>query len=147
MRSDRDEWTAFAKSSGLLGPETPRPAAPPEEPKHKYGARRVEINGIWFDSTKEATRYTQLKMQELAGAIVDLELQPVFPLHVVELYRQLPPIAVTCVGVYRADFRYVDTETGEIVIEDVKSEATKTEAYNLRRRIAEAVHGITVREV
>ena len=146
MSNDRAGWTKFAESSGLLGPDTPRPAAPPET-RHKYGARRVEIDGIWFDSTKEATRYQELKLLAASGAIVDLELQPVFPLHVVELYRQLPPITVACVGVYRADFRYVDAATGEIVIEDVKSEATKTEAYNLRRRIAEAVHGITIREL
>jgi hypothetical protein len=57
------------------------------------------------------------------------------------------PIVVTCAGTYTADFAYLDLESGEIVIEDVKSDATKTTDYRLRKRIAELVHGVTVREV
>lgn len=147
MGDDREAWTAYANSTGLLR-DTPAPA-PPAEPRTKYGARRVQVDGTWFDSTKEANRYQELKLLTATGAIAELEIQPVFPLHVVKLYRSgLPPITVDTIGTYRADFRYVDLITGEIVIEDVKSAATKTkEAYRLRKRIAEAVHGITIREV
>jgi len=65
----------------------------------------------------------------------------------VELFRPGPPWVVHHVGVYTADFRYTDRATGEIVIEDTKSGPTKTTAYQLRKRIAEAIHGIVIREV
>ena len=82
-----------------------------------------------------------------AGRIEALELHPVYPLHVMELWRTQAPIRLTTVGKYTADFCYCDRETGEIIVEDVKSDPTRTEAYALRRRLAECIHGIHVREV
>jgi hypothetical protein len=64
-----------------------------------------------------------------------------------ELWRSQTPIVVTQAGVYTADFSYTDLITGEIVVEDVKGEATKTTDYRLRKRIAELVHGVSIREV
>lgn len=131
--NDRAAWT-----SALLG-IAPR--------RHKYGARPAVVGARRFDSTREARRYQELELLVRAGAIDGLECQPAFPLHVVELYRSIPPIQVRTVGTYHGDFRYRDLKTGEIVVEDVKSRPTRTEAYCLRKRIAEAVHGITIREV
>ena len=48
----------------------------------KYNARKVEIDGITFDSLKEANRYSELKLLEKAGLIKDLTLQPRFNLKV-----------------------------------------------------------------
>ena len=114
---------------------------------NKYGARSIVVDGIRFDSTKEANRYQELKYMVTAGLIDELELQPEFPLHVMEIWRSQTPICITTVGRFRADFRYRDLTSGEIVIEDVKSTATITEAYSLRKRLAEAIHGIHVREL
>ena len=51
------------------------------------------------------------------------------------------------VGHYTPDFRIVYA-SGEIVIEDVKSEPSKTTAYKLRKRIFEANYWpLTVTEV
>lgn len=149
MDSDRDSWTNYAKRNGLIQTDQ-APAVDPvarQAPRNKYGARRTQVDGIWFDSIKEANRYQELKVQARTGAIDDLELQPAFPLHVMELFRSLPPIQITTVGTFTADFRYLDIGTAEIVVEDVKSDYTKTEAYRLRKRLAEVIHGIHVREL
>jgi hypothetical protein len=129
MGNDREAWTKFVEGR-----------------RNKYHARRTQVDGIWFDSIKESARYLELKLLEAAGQITELELQPVFPLHIVELWRTEPG-QITTVGNFRADFQYRDCRTRALVIEDVKSDATKTEAYRLRKRIAEAIHGIEVREL
>lgn len=41
----------------------------------KYHSKRTEIDGILFDSKKEAQRYQQLKLMERAGVICDLKRQ------------------------------------------------------------------------
>jgi len=120
-------------------------------PRSKYGAKPTTVDGIRFDSTKEARRYGELRLLEKVGAIRNLETQPQYPIDVVELWRAAYGRgqfgAVVRCGVFTADFRYVDTQTGEVVIEDTKSAPTKTTAYRLRKRLVEAIHGVTISEV
>jgi len=91
--------------------------------RSKYRNVRTILDGITFDSKKEAVRYADLKLLEKAGLIRDLELQPRIPL--------------ICNGVkigsYVGDFAY--SERGIRIIEDVKSPATKTPVYNLKKKI------------
>ena len=47
---------------------------------NKYFNKKVMVDGIKFDSKKEANRYEQLKILKQSGLIKDLELQPVFVL-------------------------------------------------------------------
>lgn len=116
-----------------------------EPAPHKYGAKPVTVDGIRFASTKESRRYKELCLLQRAGAIKELEMQPLFPIVVRSLYvPDAPPVHV---GSYRADFRYIDTSTGATVIEDVKHAETRTTAYRLRKRLVEAIHGIQIREV
>ena len=68
-------------------------------------------------------------------------------MQVVALWKEGPPWHIETIGTYTADFRYVDLKSGEVTVEDVKSLPTKTTAYKLRKKIAEAVHGITVTEI
>ncbi len=44
----------------------------------KYKNKKVVLNGITFDSQKEARRYRDLSLLERAGEINDLELQKAF---------------------------------------------------------------------
>lgn len=118
-----------------------------QAPRHKYGATRVELDGLRFDSKKEAARYVELKVLLACDLISQLEIQPVYPLIVSELYHQGPPSVFHTVGQYFADFRYLDNATGEIVVEDVKSKPTRTAVYRLKKRIVEAQHGVTIREI
>lgn len=104
--------------------------------KHKYGAKKAVVDGIPFDSRREARRYQQLRLLERAGQIRDLELQPVFRLHA---------LGGGEVAKYIADFRYVDVPTGHTVIEDAKG--VRTAVYRLKRRLVLAEYGISVREV
>ena len=46
---------------------------------------------------------------------------------------------------YRADFSY--RRNGELIVEDVKSAATRTRVYINKRKLMQEKYGITVREV
>ena len=111
-------------------------------PRSKYGVRTDAlgklartVDGVTFDSLKEARRYCDLKILERKGEIQNLELQPKFPFDVNGVR----------IGVYTADFRFV--ENGQTVIEDVKSEPTKTRSYKINLRLLKAIYGIEIREV
>ena len=41
----------------------------------KYRSKRTVVDGITFDSKKEANRYCELKLLEKSGEIKNLELQ------------------------------------------------------------------------
>ena len=100
----------------------------------KYRNVKTEVNGIVFDSKKEARRYQDLLYLQRAGKITNLELQPVF--------RAMVEGVKICD--YRADFRYTDVESGKSVTEDVKSIATKTPVFNLKKRLIEALYKIEI---
>jgi hypothetical protein len=98
--------------------------------RSKYGNKKTYINGITFDSKKEAERYVYLKSLEASGGIRDVELQPKFLLQ--EKYKSegkwIQPIT------YFADFRYILNDRE--IVEDVKSEATaKSEVYRLKKKM------------
>ena len=76
---------------------------PAEKKKNKFNAKKVVIDGIKFDSTKEGNRYRELKLQQHCGFISDLKLQPEFVLQ--DGFRRdgkwIYPIK------YIADFQYI----------------------------------------
>ena len=96
--------------------------------KHKYFAQPTIVDGIKFASAKEARRYGELKLLQVAGKISALELQPRYKLIIEETYV--------------ADFRYV--ERGETVIEDVKGYLTA--AYKRKRKAMLKQHGVKILE-
>jgi hypothetical protein len=114
------------------------PAAlpPAEKRRHKYSAQRTECDGHIFASKREANRYGELKLLESASRISCLELQPKYDLH---------EPGGKIVGRYFADFRYLDLETGETVIEDVKG--FRTRRYLAKKRHVEAEYNIQIMEV
>lgn len=89
---------------------------------NKYRAKKCTVDGITFDSKKEAERYKELKLFEKIGDISDLELQPAFELQPKfraasgKMYQRI---------VYKADFSYIDNATGCRIYEDVKGMPTK----------------------
>ena len=158
MNANRDAWTDYANRNGLIRDNSEGRRGIPISPDgvaptlagNKYRAEPITVDGVRFASKKEAARFLELRLLEKQGLIDQLERQPVFPLHLMQLWRSQVPIQITTIGRYTADFRYRDLGVwaiGEIVVEDVKSSATKTEAYSLRKRAAEIIHGIHVREV
>ena len=139
--SDRDSWTQWAKTQTATAKVQTRPST------NKYQARSVRVDGILFDSQREAARYQELKLLVQADLIADLEVHPGFPLQVMALHEEGPPWTVHTVGMFHADFRYRNLRTDNVIVEDVKSKPTKTEAYQLRKKIVEAVHGVTIVEI
>jgi hypothetical protein len=102
----------------------------------KYNNTKVRVDGMLFDSKREAARWQELKLLERAGEITELERQ-------VE-YELIPKQKGERAAKYIADFRYVDHE-GKTVVEDTKG--VKTPVYILKRKLMLWVHGIKVVEV
>jgi hypothetical protein len=99
----------------------------------KYHARRTTVDGVTFDSAKEAREYVRLKLAERAGVIRAVECQPAFVIH-----------AATgqAVATYRADFRYRDDAGIHII--DVKG--MRTPVYVLKKKLVEAEYSIRIEE-
>ena len=91
--------------------------------RNKYNATKQTYNGEVFDSQKELKRYMELELLLRAKEITDLEIHPKFDLMVNGVK----------IGRYTADFRYKNGS--DIIVEDVKSKATKTRDYMLRKKI------------
>ena len=128
--------------------------------KNKYNAKKVTVDGIVFDSAKEAERYKELLSLEKAGAIQDLQLQPWFEL-IPAQYETFERYGKTgkrlkdgrrCVELslsYKGDFAY--TENGKRVVEDVKGYRNPASSgyakYIIKRKLMLYVHGIRIKEV
>ena len=95
-----------------------------------------------FDSKKEFQRYHELKMLEKAGLINDLKRQ--VPFQLIPSQAENGRVVERAVK-YIADFTYY--ENGELVVEDVKSPATRTDVYKIKRKLMLYVHGVHIREI
>lgn len=106
--------------------------------RSKYHAKKTVVDGITFDSKREADRYLVLKSMEEDGTIEDLrrqvryELVPAFDVDG-KRYRAT---------YYVADFTY--RENGHEVIEDVKG--MKTDVYRLKSKLVAYRYGMNIRE-
>ena len=119
-------------------------SAPGHVGRHKYGAKRTEVDGISFDSQREARHYLELKTRERFRDIRDLELQPRYKIEI-----NGEPLKIRSRGfpggrtvTYVADFRYVVTATGETVVEDIKG--LDTPVARLKRALVEHLYGIRI---
>lgn len=100
---------------------------------------------IRFDSKKEAARYDELMLLLKAKRIKNLKLQPEYTLQ--EAFTTPEGERIKAIR-YKADFSYEKFVSGEIVtvVEDVKSEGTKTQQYLLKRKLMQD-KGIKITEV
>jgi hypothetical protein len=89
---------------------------------HKYRARRTIIDGIAFDSRREADTYVKLKALEQAGELTDLERQVRYDLHGKN---------GTKISFVKVDFAF--KENGRPVVLEVKG--VRTRAYVLRKKL------------
>ena len=136
--------------------------------------RQVGDNVIHFDSQKEARRFDELVLLERAGKIRELKLQVDFTLQ--EAYTA-PATGNRVRAIrYKADFTYLErvrddfggfatpqTPDGasspyagepmsakqgwKLVVEDVKSEATRTRVYEIKKKLLMEKFGLAIREV
>lgn len=106
----------------------------PVKGKSKYGNNKKIVDGIKFDSEKEARRYTELKILLKAGEIGLLSLQHEFELNSGGEFSYK----------YIADFVYYASGTGEMIVEDTKGFLTRE--YKKKRRLMKKIYGITIKE-
>ena len=128
--------------------------------RNKPGVR-VLANGkeFKFDSQKEARRFDELLLMRRVGKIKDLKIQPEFTLR--EAYTDPEGFHIRPLK-YRADFSYLEKltllrggqgsdrptdESWRPVVEDVKSQATKTRVYEMKKQMMLEKFQIRVREV
>lgn len=122
--------------------------------RSKYHAKKVTVNGITYDSKKEANRHAELLLLERGGAITDLRRQVQFillPAHYEAFERygkkgQRLKDGRRCVEravFYVADFTY--KQDGKLVVEDVKG--IRTKEYIIKRKLMLHINGIKIREV
>lgn len=108
--------------------------------RNKFNARKTVVDGITFDSAREARRYQELKLMERAGEIIGLRRQVRFEL--------IP--SFECDGkhyrpaTYIADFTYTDAKTGKKVVEDVKG--MRTDVYKLKAKMFAWRYGVSILE-
>jgi hypothetical protein len=130
--------------------------------KNKYNNKEITVNGNRFDSRPEARRYSQLLILEKAGIITDLKRQVVFELipsqfeeyETGEIFKRgnlkgQPKVARRCLEKsvkYIADFTYYD-EYGKFIVEDTKSEATKTKDFVIKRKLMLFFNNIKIKEI
>lgn len=122
--------------------------------RNKYQALKCYVNGIEFDSRKEARRYQELLLLQRAKEISNLRMQVKYVL--------VPAQYETCERygkngqrlkdgkrllekecAYIADFVY--EENGNEIVEDTKG--IKTKDYIIKRKLMLFIHGIRVKEV
>ena len=107
----------------------------------KYRNVPTVVDGIRFDSKKEANRWAELKLLERAGHIRLLDRQVAYELapsvKIAGEKRARPALR------YTADFAYEDCERGGLVIEDTKGHSDT--AFRIRQHLMATVHGIHVK--
>ena len=117
----------------------------------KYGNKKTTVDGITFDSIKEAKRFKELSLMQHSGMIQDLQRQVKFVL--IPAQREPDKVGARG-GIYKgklierecsyiADFVY--QENGKTVVEDTKGFHTKD--YLLKRKMMLHFHGIKIKEV
>ena len=153
-----------ARNMGLTGADLARmgPAAQRQimeklgmmgKPKEtKYHNEPDSRGNLHFDSKKEARRYDELLVLLRAGKIRNLRLQAQYTLQ--ESYITPEGERVRAIR-YVADFAYerptLPDKNGAVywltVVEDVKSRATKTAQYEMKKKLLRERFNITITEV
>ena len=131
-------WTEEDYKDFLKRKELPQTTAEPiyvnEAKRNKYGNRKVELDGLKFDSQHEAKIYLELKLRVKVG-----ELRCVL--------RQVPfdlPGGIR----YYADFVTITHDMAIEGVYDAKSEITrKNRVYINKKKQIKALYGIDIKEV
>ena len=124
MKLDRETAAACMRLAGVEPAPKPR----------KYRNQPCEVDGVRFDSKREASRWLVLRAMERDGLIRDLRRQVRCPLEV----------NGERVCVWVADFVYHDEATGRVEFEDCKG--FRTPAYVVKAKLFKAIHRQPIRE-
>ncbi|MBR7002095.1 MAG: DUF1064 domain-containing protein [Neisseriaceae bacterium] len=106
----------------------------------KYHNKKV----YGFDSKKEKRRFDELKILQRIGEIRDLKTQ--VPFELIPAQKDKDGKTIERAVKYIADFTYAD-KNGMFVVEDVKSPATRTKDYIIKRKLMLFVYKIRITEI
>lgn len=122
---------------------------------NKYRNKKVEYQGITFDSKKEMQRYVVLKEAENAGIISDLKLQvkyiliPAVKEEYIEHLKTKDKIKTRTLQhpvTYTCDFQYI--KDGKTIIEDVKASPKMIpKEFILKEKMMFALKGIRIKKI
>lgn len=125
------------------------------EKGQKYHNKKIEIDGIKFDSTKEGKRYLVLKQALTDDIIQDLKLQVKYELipsikeEYVEHLKTKDKIKTRTLQLpitYTCDFQYI--KGGELVVEDIKaSPKLLPKEFTLKEKLMFWKYRIKIRKV
>jgi hypothetical protein len=108
---------------------------------NKFNAKKTIIDGITFDSKKEASYYIRLgalmRAKNESDRVVNIELQPRYDIIIND----------EKIGHYKADFK-VDYADGRTEIIDVKGykKGAAYQLFRLKKKVIEALHNIKIIE-
>lgn len=102
------------------------------EAPSKYRNKKTTVDGITFDSKREAQFYSLLKQLERVGQVSQIELQKRYPL----------AVNGETVCTYFADFAFHDAIQERYRVVDIKGVVTKD--FSIKRKLMRAIHGIEV---
>jgi len=104
--------------------------------RNKFNNTKTEVDGELFDSKKEAKRYSELRLLLKHGVIGFLARQVQYELNEGGTHSLI----------YIADFVYINRETGQTIVEDVKgNKATQTQEFKKKKRLMKKIHGIEIK--
>ena len=127
MSNSREYTTNFIKTHQAMGVDFKKLYS-----NSKYKAKKVNYDGIVFDSKAECNRYIELKTLEKYGKIKDLQYHKCF-----ELLPSIKTEVETLRAIiYESDFFYYDVDLNSYVVEDLKSEMTrKLSDYIIKKKL------------
>lgn len=103
-------------------------------PQMKYRNQKTTVDGIVFDSKREAEYYGKLKLLLKSGDVLSFERQVIYPF-------ELNGVKI---GSYKSDFDVV-WKTSGLKVTDCKGFAT--DLYKWKKKMMLAFYGITIKEV
>lgn len=137
LKRDAERWIV-KRVLELPGPTTQDSARIAElEKPNKYRNTKTDVDGIRFDSKKEAARWKHLKLLQDIRCIKNLERQVRFEI--------IPKCGKQRAAHYVADFVYQHRGSGKQFVEDCKG--MRTDTYKLKKKLMLSVHGIEIHEV
>ena len=101
--------------------------------RSKFGNVKTTVDGIVFDSRREALHWQLLRLREASGKITQLKRQVRYDLHVcgIKVCAMVP------------DFEY--WEGDKLIVAD--SKGMKTPMYNLKKKMLAAEYGLKIVEM
>lgn len=97
------------------------------KPKSKYSAKSTVVDGMRFDSKREAAYYSELKIRKQAGEVL--------------FFLRQVPFHLTAGVKYVCDFQIFNSD-GTVQFIDVKG--METSGFKLKKRMVEESYGVEI---